>query len=76
MGILVEKIKVINTKKGEKMAFIDISDDTGSASAVIFPNSNALIGTFDIDDLIVIKANIGKRNDEIQIVINELVNEN
>jgi len=73
MVVLVEKIKVINTKKGEKMAFIDVSDDTGKSNAVVFPNNNNLISTFKENDLIHIKANIGERNEESQIIINEII---
>ena len=73
MGVLVDKIKVINTKKGEKMAFLDISDDTGSISAVIFPRNNDLIGKLIDGDLIVINANIGERNEELQVIINSII---
>ena len=73
MGVLVDKIKVINTKKGEKMAFLDISDDTGSISAVIFPRNNDLIGKLIDGDLIVINANIGERNEELQVMINSII---
>lgn len=68
---LVDKIKVINTKKGEKMAFLDISDETKSCSAVIFPRCNALIDAIEEGTLYKFKCLIGKRNDEIQAVIEE-----
>ena len=35
--ILVDKIKVINTKKGDKMSFITGSDETGTMDFTLFP---------------------------------------
>ena len=37
VGGIIETVKVINTKKGDKMAFITLSDFTGSAEVVVFP---------------------------------------
>ena len=73
MILMVEKIKVINTKKGEKMAFVDVSDETGSASAVIFPKNNNLIDKLEVDKLVMVKASLQNRNDEIQIIINDIL---
>ena len=35
---LLEKIKTIKTKKGDTMAFLELTDETGVVSATIFPN--------------------------------------
>lgn len=70
---LVDKIKVINTKKGEKMAFLDLSDDTGIANAVIFPRYNILIDKIDFDNLNKFNCLVTKRNDEVQLVIEKIL---
>lgn len=38
VAVLVEHVRAIRTKKGEHMAFLKVSDDTGSAEIVVFPN--------------------------------------
>ena len=73
MVVLVDKCKVINTKKNEKMAFVGISDETGSSDAVLFPKNNNLLELFTEGDLVQIKANVAMRNDEVQVIINELI---
>lgn len=72
IGVLVENIKVINTKKGEKMAFVNVSDDTGNLNAVIFPKNNILIDTFKVEDLITFYGQVVKRNDELQFIIEKI----
>ena len=72
VGVLVEKLKVINTKKGEKMAFLTLSDETGKIDAVIFPKNNNLLDDIHEDVLIVFIGNIQNRNDEVQLVINDI----
>lgn len=64
----VEKVKVINTKKGEKMAFVQITDDTGSKDAVIFPKNMQILDTIgpELNGFI---ATVGKRNDELQLIL-------
>ncbi len=38
IAVLVEHVRLIKTKKGEQMAFLKVSDDTGNAEIVVFPN--------------------------------------
>ena len=35
----IDRINVIKTKKGDEMAFMSISDDTGNVDAVLFPKT-------------------------------------
>ncbi len=39
IGGIIEIVKEINTKKGDKMAFVTLSDFTGSIEAVVFPKT-------------------------------------
>ncbi len=69
---LVDKLKVINTKTGEKMAFISISDESSSIECVIFPKKNYLLELFKEEDLVSVIASINIRNDEKQAIINDI----
>ena len=69
---LVEKIKVINTKKGDKMAFITLSDDTGTSESVLFPKNALLLEKIEEGNLYKIEANVNEREQELQIIINEI----
>lgn len=73
---LVEKIKVINTKKGEAMAFVRLEDETGNIEAVIFPKNNAVIEELTENMLYRFTGSINRRNEEVQFVIEsvELLN--
>ena len=69
---IVDRLKTIETKKGEKMAFITLSDDSGTIEGVIFPKNNHLLELFNVDDLISIIANVNIRNEETQVIINNV----
>ena len=69
---IVDKVKTIDTKKGEKMAFLTLSDDSGSIDGVIFPRNNHLLGLFETDNLISVIASVNIRNEETQVIINDI----
>ncbi len=70
--ILVEKIKVINTKKGDKMAFITGSDDTGSREFTLFPNRFKMYSEIEVGNLLKVRGNVEKRLNEYQIIIDKI----
>ena len=70
--ILVEKIKVINTKKGDKMAFITGSDETGSREFTLFPNRFKDYQDIEAGDLLKVRGNVEKRLNEYQIIIDKI----
>ncbi len=67
--VLVENIKEITTKKGDKMAFVSCSDETGSVDYTFFPkiwnNINVKKG-----NLYKIVGRVEKRYNQIQIIVN------
>mgnify|MGYP000205694312 CR=1 FL=1 len=67
--VLVENIKEITTKKGDKMAFVSCSDETGSVDYTFFPkiwnNINIKKG-----NLYKIVGRVEKRYNQIQIIVN------
>ena len=70
--ILIEKIKVINTKKGDKMAFITGSDETGTKEFTIFPKVFTDYQDLSKGDLIKIRGHVEKRLDEIQVIVEKI----
>ena len=70
--VLIENIKVINTKNNNKMAFLKASDETGSCDFTIFPNKYHLISNLKIGSLVGIIGHVEKRMDKYQIVVNNL----
>lgn len=73
VAVIVDKMKIINTKKGEKMAFLEISDDTGSSSGVVFPKYNSLIDKIEEGNLYVFMGTISKRGEDVQFIVEKLV---
>lgn len=70
---IIDRIKVIKTKKGEEMAFVSVSDDTGSIDATLFPKTyleykdKLQVGKLCIGD-----GKVEIRDEKIQIIINSL----
>ena len=69
---LLEKIKTIKTKKGDTMAFLELTDETGVVSATIFPNRIIFINQIKTGDLLKIYGHVEKRLDRYQIIINKI----
>jgi len=70
--IVVDKIKVINTKKGDKMAFLSGSDETASFEFTLFPKTFTLYQEISKGDLLKIRGKVEKRLDEYQIIVERI----
>ena len=70
--VLVEKIKVINTKKGDKMAFLTGSDETGTKEFTMFPKIYSQFPEIERGDLLKIRGHVEKRLDEIQVIVEKI----
>ena len=70
--ILVDKIKVINTKKGDKMAFLTGSDETGTREFIIFPKEYLKYQDIKIKDLLKIRGHVEKRLNVFQIIVQNI----
>lgn len=71
--VLIEQVRPILTKGGDKMAFIKLADKSGSIEAVAFPklykkHADAIVE----GSCILIKATISRRNDETSLALDEL----
>ena len=70
--VLVEKVKTISTKKGEKMSFLTGSDETATKEFIIFPKVYSTYPELSRGNLIKIRGNIEKRIDEYQIIVEKI----
>ena len=70
--IVVDKIKVINTKKGDKMAFLSGSDETSSFEFTLFPKIFTEYQEISKGDLLKIRGHVEKRLDEYQIIVERI----
>ncbi|MBX4197999.1 DNA polymerase III subunit alpha [Candidatus Parcubacteria bacterium] len=67
---LLEEVKPINTKKGDKMVFLKIADYTGSIEAVAFPKTfKEYEKIFLLENCIAIKGRYSNRNGTPSILI-------
>ena len=69
---LLESSKTIKTKKGDSMAFLRISDETGNIEATIFPNKIDYINHIKNGDLLKIYGHVEKRLNKYQVIINKI----
>lgn len=72
MVVLIQKVQNIKTKKGEDMAFVTASDETGDASFTVFPKQYNLIKDLKVNDLVEVLGEVTKRFDKYQIIVNNI----
>ena len=70
--ILVDKIKTINTKKGDKMSFVIGSDETSTAEYTLFPKVYNQYSDLEKGDLLKIRGTVERRLDQYQIIVEKI----
>ena len=70
--LLVERIKTINTKKGDKMAFVTGSDETKSISITLFPKTYNKYSNLSVGDIIKVNGNVERRYNEYQVIVDTI----
>lgn len=66
---IIEEAKPILTRKGDKMAFVKLSDFSDNIEVVIFPKVYAeFIELLQTEKCVLIKGKISKRNDEVSLI--------
>jgi len=70
--VILEDIKTIKTKKGENMAFVLASDETGVGEFTIFPKAYYMLSNLKIGDIINIQGRVTKRFDSYNINVDFL----
>lgn len=72
-GGIIEEIRNVNTKKGEKMVFLKMSDLTDSIEAVVFPKTlEELQYVLVAENCVVVKGTFSLRNGEKSVLIDKM----
>jgi len=71
--VMIDDVKEILTKNNEHMCFLKVSDETNSTDATLFPRIYEKYNDLREDDVINIRGRAEKRNDKVQIVVDELI---
>ncbi len=70
---IIEESKEVITKTNDRMAFLKISDFTGTMEAVVFPKLYKDVKDLCVPDkCVVARGRISKRNDETSLIIEEI----
>ena len=68
--VIIDEVKIVTTKKNDRMAFLKVSDDTGSIDAVVFSKLfEANKELLEKDHIIAYQGKITERNGEKSIMI-------
>jgi DNA polymerase-3 subunit alpha len=71
--VMISSLKPVVTKKGERMAVLQIEDLTGQADAVVFPRSFERIGHWlQVDQQLMIWGKADRRDDRTQFIIDDV----
>ena len=70
--ILIERITKLKTKKGDDMAFLSGSDDTGVSDFTVFPKNFDKLNNVNNGDLVEILGTVSKRFDKTSIIVNNI----
>jgi DNA polymerase-3 subunit alpha len=71
--VLVDEVRTLLTKSGEKMAFIKLSDKTDSIEAVVFPKLFKERGTDVVSGrCLLVKGTVSNRNGELSLALDNL----
>ena len=70
--VMLSSVKPVTTKKGDRMAIIQIEDLSGHAEAVVFPKTYARIGMhIKADARLMIWGKVDRRDDQTQLIVND-----
>lgn len=70
--VILAAVKPVITKKGDKMAIVQLEDLTGQAEAVVFPKSFERIGQHIAADVrLMVWGKVDRRDDRVQFIIDD-----
>ena len=69
--VYVDRIKVLDTKKGEKMCFVTGSDEASSIDVVFFPR--AYDDSISVHDILYLNGKVEKRYDNYQFIVEKVI---
>ncbi len=69
---MVPEIRQVNTRKGDRMAVLQLEDLSGSCEAVVFPKTYArLADHLMVDARLMIWASVDRRDDRVQLIVDD-----
>ena len=71
--VLIEKVRVIKTSKGENMCFLTCSDEESTLEFICFPKIYNLYNGISRGDIIEVDGKVEKRLNDFQIIVNKLI---
>jgi DNA polymerase III subunit alpha len=70
--VMVPEIRQVTTRKGDRMAVLQLEDLTGSCEAVVFPKSYArLADHLMVDARLLVWATVDRRDDRVQLIVDD-----
>ena len=69
---LIDKVRVIRTKNNDRMAFMLVSDDTGSTDITLFPSEYEKYKEIDKGTVVLINGDVQKRFDQYQLIVKKI----
>jgi DNA polymerase III subunit alpha len=71
--VMLSSVKPIVTKKGDRMAIVELEDLTGQAEGVIFPRTYATIQEhIHADARLIVWGKVDRRDDQTQLIIDDV----
>lgn len=69
---LLESVKIIKTKKGEQMAFVKLSDESGEIDVTVFPKVyRDYYSTLKVGQLVLLEGKIETTEERVQLIVNK-----
>ncbi|WP_320676602.1 DNA polymerase III subunit alpha [Prochlorococcus sp. MIT 1300] len=70
--VMVSSIREVTTRKGDRMAILQIEDLSGSCEGVVFPKSYARLSDHIVQESrLLVWASVDKRDDRVQLIIDD-----
>jgi DNA polymerase-3 subunit alpha len=70
--VMVPELRQVTTRKGDRMAVLQLEDLTGSCEAVVFPRTYArLADHLMVDARLLVWASVDRRDDRVQLIVDD-----
>jgi len=71
--VMVPDVRLVTTRKGDRMAVLQVEDLSGSAEAVVFPKTYARISDhLAVDARLLLWAQVDRRDDRVQLIVDDV----
>ncbi|MFM7229738.1 MAG: DNA polymerase III subunit alpha [Cyanobacteriota bacterium] len=71
--VMVPEVRLVTTRKGDRMAVLQVEDLSGSAEAVVFPKTYARISDhLAVDARLLLWAQVDRRDDRVQLIVDDV----